>query len=342
MRLPDPGEAIRRTAEVLAGQRDFVLTTHVNPDGDGLGSELALALSLRQLGKKAEILNHNGIPENYLWLDTNRDIKQFSPDRDRATVLQAGAIIILDTNHPGRLRSLEQSVREAKGVKIVVDHHLDPDPFADRYVIDEGATSTGEIVYRILKELPGVSITKEIARALYTAIMTDTGSFRFPRTDPDIHRIAAHLIESGADPTDIFQHVYESWTLGRMRLLGEVLDSMKTAFDGKLAYLVCTQRMFRETGTTEIETDNFTTFPMGVRGVLVGILFNELPDGVKISFRSKGPIPVNELAKEFGGNGHLNASGARLFDAKIDEVVPDVIAKARKYIEGISNRGEQT
>jgi len=334
MQFPDAGESIRRAAAVISSRQDFILTTHVNPDGDGLGSELALAFSLRQIGKRAVIFNHSSTPENYRWLDTNQDIIQFSPDRDRRSILESGCIIILDTNHPSRLRSLEQSIIESPGVKIVIDHHLDPAPFADHYVIDDGATSTGEIIYRLLREFPGVSLTREIARSLYTAIMTDTGSFRFPRTDPETHTIAAHLIECGADPTEIFENVYESWTAGRMRLLGEVLDSMKTAYDGKLAYLVCTQKMFKETNTTVVETDNFTTFPMGVRGVVAGILFNELENGVKISFRSKGRIPINELAKEFGGNGHLNAAGARLFDAKLETVVPDVIAKAGKYLLG--------
>jgi phosphoesterase RecJ-like protein len=174
-------------------------------------------------------------------------------------------------------------------------------------------------------------LDREIAQALYTAIMTDTGSFRYPRTDPEIHRIAAHLLEFGISPIEVYANVYEGWSQGRMRLLGEVLDSMKTSCDGRLAYVVCTQKMFKETGTTEAETDNFTSYPMSVRGVQVGILFNELQNGAKISFRSKGSIPINQLAKEFGGNGHLNAAGARIFDMNIDDVVNAVVEKAKKY-----------
>ena len=117
-----------------------------------------------------------------------------------------------------------------------------------------------------------------------------------------------------------------------MRLLGEVLDSMKTAHRGKLAYVVCTQKMFSATETTETETDNFTSYPMSISGVVVGILFNELPNGVKISFRSKGNIPINQLAKEFGGNGHFNAAGARVFDAGLETIVPRVINQAEKYV----------
>jgi phosphoesterase RecJ-like protein len=171
-----------------------------------------------------------------------------------------------------------------------------------------------------------------IARMLYAAIMTDTGSFRFPRTDPDIHRIAASLIEQGADPTEIYSNIYETWSPNRMRLLGEVLDTMKTRYNGKLAYLVCTQEMFQRTETTEVETDNFSTYPMNVKGVQVGILFNELPDGVKISFRSKGTIPANEMAKELGGNGHLNAAGVRLYNVNLEDVIEKAVHIAGKYL----------
>jgi len=318
---------------IIKQHGSFVLTTHVNPDGDGLGSELALARLLRKLGKKVEIINHSKTPDNYEWLDVDNEIIHFSPERDQTSILAAEVIFILDTNQPERLRTMRQVVLQSTATKIVIDHHLESHPFADHYVIDIDATSTGEIVYNIIRGIDEKLFDRDIARSLYTAIMTDTGSFRYPRTDPETHRIAAHLIECGADPTEIFAWVYEDWSLGRMRLLGEMLDSMKSAYNGKLAYVVCTKEMFKRTGTTEVETDNFTTYPMSVRGVLVGILINELHDGVKISFRSKGSIPINELAKEFGGNGHLNAAGARLHDVKLDETVTSVVERARKYLE---------
>ena len=316
---------------LLKGTR-FTITTHVNPDGDGLGSELALASALRQIGKSATIFNHNATPENYRWIDPQHDLINFVPERDGKIILQADTIIIVDTNHPERLRSLEPFIRQSAATKIVIDHHLEPNGFAHHYLIDDDATSTGELIYRILCDLPGVTFNHDIARALYTAIITDTGSFRYPRTDSDIHRITAHLLDCGVDPTQVFVNVYENWTPGRMRLLGEVLDSMKTAYEGKLAYVVCTQKMFKETGTNEVETDNFTTYPMSINGVVVGILFNELQNGVKVSFRSKGDIPINALAKEFGGNGHLNAAGARIFDARLDDIVQNVVKSAAKYL----------
>ncbi len=310
----------------------FVLTTHVNPDGDGLGCELALASFLQNRGKQVTILNHSNTPDQYSWMDPQNRILSYNEEHHRDLVLQADVIIVLDTNHPDRLRSMKDAVVESKAIKVIIDHHLDADKFAHHYILDEDATSTGEIIYNILMSFGSSTIDGEIARYLYTAIMTDTGSFRYPRTDPETHRIIAHLLECGADPSELYSQVYERWSLGRMRLLGEVLDSMKLSCNGKLAYVVCTRSMFAQTGSTEVETDNFTTYPMSVKNVLVGILFNEMEDGVKISFRSKGNIPVNKLANEFGGGGHLNASGARLFNGSLQEIINEVLRKAEKYI----------
>ena len=318
--------------QIIIELNNFLLTTHVNPDGDGLGSELALTYFLRKLGKSATILNHSKTPNHYLWLDSAGDIKNFVPERDQKLILDAEAILILDTNQPERLRSMQPFVIQSKAKKIVMDHHLDAHPFADFYVLDEECSSTGEIVYRLLTSINSSLIDRNIAIALYTAIMTDTGSFRYPRTNSETHRIVAHLLKYGVDPTEVYMNTYESWSVGRMHLLGQMLKSLKTAYDGKLAITVCTREMFQETQTTEVETDNFTTFTMSLKGVVIGILVNELHNGVKISFRSKGDIPINELAKEFGGNGHYNAAGARLYNVKIADVIAALIEKSGKYL----------
>ncbi len=324
-RLPDE---IRR---VITAARRIVITTHVNPDGDALGSELAFAAAMRHLGKEPRIINHNSTPDNYTWLDPDHLIIHFVPETHREMILGADLIVIADTNHPNRLRSIEPFVLQSRAPKLIIDHHLEPHPFGAYYLVDDEATSTGELIYKLFRAME-IPVTSDIATQLYTAIMTDTGSFRYPRTDPEIHQIAADLIAHGADPTACYVNVYEQWTTGRMRLMGEVLDSMKTAYEGKLAYVTCTQKMFHDTGTTEVETDNFTTYPMSIRGVVIGILFNELINGVKISFRSKGDIPVNQLAAEFGGGGHFNAAGARLVDISLEEAVRDVVDRAKKYL----------
>ncbi len=325
--------AIDAVLPLFHNNQSFVLTTHVNPDGDGLGSQIALADWLDSHGKQVSIVNYSPTPELYSFLDPLQRIKQFDASTDSATIAAADVIVVMDTNHLDRLRTMQTDVANSKAVKLCIDHHLDPQQFAQHYVIDDDATSTGEIVYKLLLRLLDSSpLSRHAAQALYCAIMTDTGSFRYPRVDAETHRIIAHLIECGADPVSIYQTVYEQWTSGRIKLLGATLSSLQTEHQGRLAHVTITQEMLKQTGTTEEETDNFTVYPMSVRGTVAGILFLELKDGVKISFRSKGNIPINELAKEFGGNGHKNAAGARIYNAGIDSVRRDVIAASSKYL----------
>ncbi len=317
---------------VLREKHTFVLTTHVNPDGDGIGSAIALADWLSSQGKIVHMLNHSATPEMYLFLDPEGQVKKYEHSRDATLVAGAEVIVVLDTNDPERLRSMKLPVLESAATKLCIDHHLDPVPFAHHYLIDDDATSTGEIVYRVLRAVGGERLSPRMATALYCAIMTDTGSFRYPRTDPEIHRIVAHLIECGADPIAIYEHVYEQWSPGRILLLGETLAGLETLHANRLAHVTITQAMLKRTGTTEEDTDNFTTYPMSVEGVVIGILFLELKDGLKISFRSKGNIPVNELARQFGGNGHKNAAGARIRGRSLDAVKQEVLRAAAMFL----------
>ncbi len=323
--------AIAAVVPIFRNHQKFVLTTHVNPDGDGLGSEIALAEYLVSQGKHVSIINYSSTPDFYLFLDPNNRITKFDEARDADTIAAAEVIVVMDTNHPSRVRTMEQYIVKSTALKVCIDHHLEPDPFARHYVIDADATSTGELTYRLLKQMNAFPVSATVASALYCAIMTDTGSFRYPRVNPETFRICSHLIECGADPVSIYQQVYEQWTPGRIQLLGEALANLHTEFDGKLAHITITQAALKKTGTKEVDTDNFTTYPMSVKGVVAGILFLELVDGIKISFRSKGDIPINELAKEFGGNGHKNAAGARLHTVQLEQIRAQVLKAAEKY-----------
>lgn len=329
---PRLSDIMKAVIPILSDARTVVLTTHVNPDGDGLGCELALAEWLSARGCSVRIVNHSPTPSFYRFLDRNTLIHTFDPASDGACIADAEVICIVDMNQPERLKSMEQAVMASRAVKIVIDHHLEPHPFAQHYVVDVDATSAGEIVYRLLSEAHSGTFTPDIATALYCAIMTDTGSFRYPRVDPETHRIVADLIGCGADPVAIYSSVYEQWSIGRIRLLGEMLAGMEVRGDGRLACVTISREMLAKTGTIEEDTDNFTTYPMSIEGVVAGILFLELRDGVKISVRSKGDIPINLLAKEFGGNGHVNAAGARVFGMSLVETRRLVIAAAMKYL----------
>ena len=325
-------DAIEALLPLFQRQTAFVLTTHAHPDGDGLGSEIALAEWLLSQGRRVRIINHSPTPEVYLFLDPLRRIERFDPKRHADTIRDAGVIVVLDTNHPDRLQTMQDSVVASRATKICIDHHLDPAPFAAHYLLDDDATSTGEILYRLLLRAGGPTFSPVVAGPLYCAIMTDTGSFRYPRVDPEIHRIVAHLLECGADPVGIYHQVYEQWTAGRIQLLGAMLEGLQTAHDDRLVHVTITRDMLLRTGTREEDTDSFTVYPMSVRGTQAGILFLELNDGLKISFRSRGDIAINELAKEFGGNGHKNAAGARLHDVSLEEARNRVVAAAAKYL----------
>lgn len=321
----------RDILRVLRTADRFLLSTHVNPDGDGLGSELALARALRAQGRQVRIVNVSPTPAVYRFLDPDGLLELYDPRRHDDVIRDAGAIVILDTNHPDRLRTMAAPVLAAPGVKLCIDHHLDPAPFADLYLLDDGATATGELVHDLLTELVGPDLPADIATPLYCAVMTDTGSFRYPRVSEHTHERIARLIAAGADPVSIYHNVYEQWTPGRIQLLGRALAALETAHDGRLAVLVITRTMLSATGTTEEDTDNFTVYPMSIGGARAGILFLELEDGVKVSFRSRGSIPINELAQQFGGNGHRNAAGARIDGLPLDTVVRRVVDAAAPY-----------
>jgi phosphoesterase RecJ-like protein len=326
--LVDP----RPIIQLLRERQTFVLTTHMNPDGDAIGCEVALADFLRNEGKTVAIINCDPTPAVFGFLDPENSIRVCSTVRDRALLARADVIVLLDANQPNRTASLEQDIRASAAVKICIDHHPDGSPFADYTLIDEDASSTGEILYNLLTSIPGSSFSPTLASALYIAIMTDTGSFRYPRVDADVHRAVAHLLECGADPVTLYTKVYEQWSDGRIHLLGEMLAGLKLSAGGKIASVAIAGEMLRKTGTSEEDTDNFTTYPMSIAGVCVGILFLEIPGGVKISFRSRGEIPMNALAREFGGNGHKNAAGARVKGATLTDIQHHVLKAAEKYL----------
>jgi len=310
----------------------FVLTTHLNPDGDGIGSECALALFLASKGKEVVILNPHETPWNYKFLESLFPVSLFEPSRHESTVREADAIIVLDINHLGRLGALAEYVRKSPAKKVCIDHHLDPEEFADLAILDDSSAATAQILYRLLKALDPSFVTQPIATALYAAIMTDTGSFRFPKTDASVHRMVADLLEHGADPTAVYQEVYEHGPLNRLRLLGAMLAEMKTACDGRVVYMVVTRDLFRQTETGEVDTDAFVPYTLSVLGAQIGLMFSELPDCVKVSFRSKGDIPINELAKRFGGNGHRNAAGARITGLPLQEVISRILRDVERFV----------
>jgi phosphoesterase RecJ-like protein len=319
--------------EIILSHNSFLLTTHVNPDADAIGSEIAFYLILKDLRKNVRIINHHATPYNLDFLDVDKKIEKYNPDSHKNIYEEADVLIALDFNRSDRMVSMTKAFNESKKMKVCVDHHQDAEDFADFYYVDTDYCATGHIIFDFIKKTNIVPLTYEIAYQIYAAIMTDTGSFRFERTTPQIHQIAAELLEKGVIPGDVYDKIYDQSKFSKIRLLGKALDSIKLYGDvNKISYMVLTQDDFKNIDAIESDTDNFVNYCLSIENVVVGLLFLELKKGFKVSFRSKGNIPVNKLAKEFGGGGHINAAGARIHDGKLNDYLIKILKRTETYL----------
>ncbi len=312
------------------GQR-FLLTTHVNPDGDGLGTEAALAEFLHSRGKDVYIFNSSPLPGNYDFLDPEKRMVVYDSSQHRETLLTSDYIFILDISDWNRLRQVGQDIRDIDIKKICIDHHPQTSRFGDMQVIDEQASSTGEILYHVIKFCGG-RITPFIATALYTSILTDTGSFKFSNTSARAMRIAADLIDKGVDPQTTYQRIYERQSLSKIRLFAHVLGNLRFEADGKIAWFAITKSVLERTNASLADTEGFADYPRVVAGVEIAVMFSETETGrTKISLRSKGNYVINEIAMKFGGGGHPFAAGV-LLEGKFEQHVESVLAELRELV----------
>jgi len=320
---------IERLQQLIASHQHFVLTTHVNPDGDGLGSEIAFYHYLKSLGKTVAVWNHNPIPKNYAFLDPGGVMEVFGAKRHRERLKEIEVVFILDISDWYRLKEFGKWLSRHELPIVCVDHHPDGERFAMLDFIITEASSTGEIVYDILKALHA-PITNPIAEALYTAVLTDTGSFRFNNTTPKAHRMAAEFLVQGVNFRSIYENVYEKESPEKIKLLGMALQQLNFEYGRRLAWFKITREMLREVGLNPEETDGFSDFPRRIDGVEISLMFVEVSEKrTKVSFRSKGNIVINGLAQAVGGGGHQFASGATV-RKPIDETIPLILEKAGK------------
>ena len=331
----------RAALDFLRAHERFVLTTHIGPDGDALGSQLALGHFLRALGKEVTLLNADPAPYNLDWLPGHADVQVFDQRLEQVTALaEADAVVVLDTNDEQRLGRVGPSVRRSGAATLLIDHHTEPERWFDHAFVRQTASATGELVYEILAAHGPTCIDRAIAVNLYTAIMTDTGSFRYGSVTPRLHRIIAALLEEGAldSPAFIHERIYDRRSMPGLRLLGQMLGRIRLRYDGRLGYSVVTQRMVEETGASWDEKRGFVNDVLSIDGVQAAVLFSETNDGAKISFRSEGDVRVDRWARAFGGGGHRNASGAYVrrpndpAAAPFEAAVRDVIAAAPKHL----------
>jgi len=318
--------------KIIIEHSSFILTTHVNPDADAIGSEIALYRILKSIGKDVYIINHSSTPHNLEFLDEDNTIRVFNENKHKELFTKADVLIALDFNRANRVVSMQKVFTEFKGIKICIDHHKDPEDFVVHYFIDDSYAATGHLIYNFIKQTKIIDLNYEITFPLYAAIMTDTGSFRFDRTTSELHRVIAELLETGVVPGEIYDKIYDQSKISKIKLLGKTLDTLKLIDKGRIGYMHILQSTFNDLGALESDTDNFVNYPISIEYVVISLLFIELKNGFKVSFRSKGNIPVNKIAANFGGGGHTNAAGARFHNSKMIDEIPKILSFTVNYI----------
>lgn len=316
----------------LDAAHSVLITSHINGDGDSIGSSLGLYHALRSSGKTVTVVHPSAVPYNLLFLPGASEIQVFDPQQHTTLFHSVEALVVLDANAPSRMTDMEALIRNSTMTKYVIDHHQDPQNFADVYAIDTESCSTAELVYRLITVWGKPPMSQAIAECLYTGIMTDTGNFRFPRTTAEIHRIIAALMDAGADAPTLYEQVFHQNPYNRALLLGMALSGLQLFHNARMCMMTVSRAMIEQTGATEDLIEGFVDHTLGIQGVQMGILVVELADMVKISLRSKGSLAVNQIARHFGGGGHINAAGCRTKHHSFQEVQNLLVQLSAQYL----------
>lgn len=308
-------EPVEQLSSWLSTPRRIAITTHQRPDGDAMGSSLGLYHYLVKKGHRVKVVVPTDYGENLKWIPGTEDVLIGPNDVDVAKWTFDGADLIfcLDFNSLARINDLGPIVEDTEGKKIMIDHHLDPVGFEDLAYWDDTASSTAEMVYRLITELGDADmIDLPIAQALYTGVMTDTGSFRFSSTSPAVHRMIAHLLETGVETHKIHDALYSNASESRLRFLGHcftnclfVLPELRTA------YIKVEKPVFKEFNVKAGETEGLVNYALGIKGIRLATLITTQDNIVKLSFRSRDDFAANEFAANFGGGGHFYAAGGK-------------------------------
>lgn len=332
--IPDFETSANEIINLFDNYNNFLIITHSNPDGDAIGSSLALYHYLNQKNKNVTLVMLSPIPSNLQFLTGINKIEFLLEPRKKFTANNFDVIVILDLNDITRLKEFHKHIINSNALKIVIDHHQEPKQFADFYLVDTSASSTGEILFKLLRKDKNILWTPQIAESLYVAIMTDTGNFRFERTDSEVHRIVADLIEFGADPVRLYNEVYNKISLNAARLMGVGYSRLESYFGNKLVIMPIFHQDFVETNTKEEDTEGFVESLLSIDGVVMAILMLEIVERneIRVSIRSKGDFSARKLALNFGGGGHINAAGCRFYNSDFNQIKHTIIQKAKEVL----------
>ena len=316
----------------LSKYTHIIISTHESPDGDGLGAEIAFNELLKKLGKETLIINSDPVPDIFQFIDIENEIHTLRTSTIVPDGLKDYALIVLDTNDDDNIGSLFPIIKDEIKDIFIIDHHEGEKDKIERNFIKVESSSVCEIIYSIIQYFEK-DISLKSAQALFAGMVYDTGSFRYPKTTSETFKVAAHLVEIGANPFKIFEHIYESNTLSSFELRSHILSTMEILNNGKLIAMKLTPKMLKKTGGSFTEGESAINLPLTVRGVIASILVKQDFNGpVKVSMRTKGEYNVAEIAIENGGGGHRNAAGYKSKDS-FDKTYKSAIKNVKSLFE---------
>jgi phosphoesterase RecJ-like protein len=335
-------EDIASIKQLLNSSKRIVIVPHKNPDGDAIGSTLGLYHYLLKGKHQANVITPNDYPEFLKWLPGNESILKYDSQTEicQELIKNAEILFTLDFNAFHRTGDMESSLSGSQALKIMIDHHQAPDDYATYMFSDVNMSSTCEMVYHFIDMLNDTkAIDTNIATCLYVGIMTDTGSFRFPCTTSKTHNIVAHLIEKGANNSEIHNHVYDTNSFERLQLLGCALTNLKVIQEHKTAYIALSQEELNTYNYKKGDTEGIVNYGLSLKGIVLAAIFIEdKKEGlIKISLRSKGHFSVNEMSRaHFDGGGHTNAAGGRSY-LSLSKTIDKFISILPSYNKALNN-----
>lgn len=328
----------------LDRHRSFLLTTHINPDGDAIGSEVAMARWLRGRGKQVRVLNDSPTPAAFGWLHADETFEVYDEALCEQRFTEADALIVLDTGNRQRIGRLARHLDRHAIAIAIVDHHVSHEGFGQVNVIEPELASTASLVFELMREA-GVALDTVTAEALYVGLFTDTGNFRYSNTDARAHRMAATLVEAGVDASDVTSRVQATAPAGRLRFFGEALAALQMLEGGRLAVVEASPDQFARHGLVGADTEGLVDMPRAIAGVEVVALFSEVEPGkVKVSLRSTGNVTIDQVCSRLGGGGHPHAAGVQMRGTREEakaKILPEIVKLLDAHAESAA-RGNVT
>tara|TARA_Y100000994_G_scaffold160129_1_gene131325 strand:- start:477 stop:1469 length:993 start_codon:yes stop_codon:yes gene_type:complete len=320
-----------KLTELIENSDNILLSTHINPDGDGLGSEVAMYHYIKSYNKNCRIINISDLTDKYQFLNKNNIIETYDTDKHFNWISNCDCAIIFDIGNYSRLGIISDILKDNNIQRISVDHHPSNDSFFNFRCLDISAPATGYLVWQYLKHT-NTTLTYDMSEGLYAALITDTGSFRYNSTTPDCHLMAKEILDSGVKPYNVYSAIYEQRTIPQVKLLGAVIDSLKII--DEFASIKINAQMLKDCNASLEDVDGFTDFMRSIKGVEVSFMISQVSDSkFRINFRSRGKYIINDIAHHFNGGGHKLAAGATVENSNFNDIENTIIDMLNKKKE---------